>query len=96
MAITSSSMLTESEECQALSASLQTADGKFLKVKGKVELSVSFLDSNSCVEYLHTYYLLSVVVRSIFGIDFLKRVGLEANHYLTSTSLHTLDLFTTA
>ena len=31
---------TESEECQALSASLQTAYGKFLQVKGKVELSV--------------------------------------------------------
>ena len=81
MAITSSSMLTESEECQALSASLQTADGKFLKVKGKVELSVSFLDSNSCVEYLYTYYFVNVVARCIIGIDFLKRVGMEANHY---------------
>ena len=96
MSITSSSMLPESEGCQALSASLQTAYGKFLQVKGKVELSVSFLDSSSCVEYLHTYYVLNVVVRSIIGIDFLKRVRMDANHNLTSTSLHTLDLFTTA
>ena len=96
VSITSSSMLTESEECQALSPSLQTDYGKFLQVKGKVELSVSFLDSNSFVEYLHTYYVLYVVVRSIIGIYFLKRVGMEANHNLTSTSLHTLDLFTTA
>ena len=96
MSVSSWSVVTGIEECQALSASLQTADGKFLQVKGKVELSVSFLDSNSCVEYLHTYYVLNVVVRSIIGIDFLKRVGMEANHNLTSTSLHTLDLFTTA
>ena len=96
MAITLSSMLTESEECQALSASLQTADGKFLQVNGKVELSVSFLDSNSCVECLHTYYVLNVVTRSVISIDFLKRVGMKANHNLTSTSFHTLDLFTTA
>ena len=89
-------MSTESEECQALSPSLQTAYGKFLQVKGNVELSVSFLDSGSCVEYLHTYYVLNVVVRSIISIDFLKRVGMEANHYLISTSLHTLDLCTTA
>ena len=96
MSITSSSMLTESEECQALSPSLQTAHGKFLQVKGKVELSVSFLDSSSCVEYVHTYYFFNVIVRSIIGIDFLKRVGMDANHNLTSTSLDALDLFTIA
>ena len=33
MSITFSSMLTESEECQALSPSLQAAHGKFLQVK---------------------------------------------------------------